>query len=1587
MKLHSQGPNFYREAEEAYNELFRSEIFTYPESFSESRRLESYGDDEELDEDDDDYLIPSHTVFASSTDGGPSSLPQILYLAYKNHGLFLLDSLKSQLIRLEHDIRADGKLVSSQYASNVAYSSLVLLIEALDRDDSDLELWRRVSRIAGFLGSRRIARFCLEAVLDTDDGDLASWTEPVGLEESFAFEQLKPLLRSLDDKLSRSQISAKFDESKDIITLLKKSIDPCPYLPALSAGFSSDCSKIYSKNQTINVPMRTWASCGNAILYQLSQETKGLVCPEPGASYSLVLPLRRSAEILPPPPKRITNSEVIADIDRSSPIQNGHEHRPRNAGVRNVILTAFPQTGPEESPVPVDESFLNQLIKSPNRINHTEPSVAEKGLKKANSDEQQTIAQRVNTDVGPVALPTRKRSSEMAELPETTDIGRSRSKRIRARGSIDPDSVKNNTAEDWSQWYEQQLQIYLEADGPAFGTIERVLAKLGLKSSGSLKRVRDIVSNRHMSNQASSPDAPREAGQIAPQDLSITLDGWDLPRSRAFLNGHDPKDPAGGASGTSNSGFTSFLEHSSQQSQTPPERDILSGDVGLDGFAERTDKQEWLNVHQLAFQWLVELLGQETFPNSVAKSRSLYVDYIWPDKLKAAVVQMLVIEDEAIYSETKRIVEDLGKQKYSEELHDANPLVLKSVVWFKRTCTEFVQTIFELHLDVYGRITNPSSEVDASTRLLQRDRLCRWAAFSSKVMNGWSWPGHSLDDWGPSSDHLRVRFMWASVVCTSLLEPASRDHTILCFQDMIRILEELGAGQATRQIVIELPNNAIMPELSIEIAEKEISRLTTMDFFMGIFSSENNDPLAIIEALEPLLQLSIARRKSFSSESEEPVTTAMAVDGQPVEDPLADHKSEGDFEDSPSPKLFEASQFLDRGNLPLRLFLWQKLRDAYQAIHYPPQVLSCNLRSFALIVNHLSSSSYVDSSPNTRQENLLRWLHRLDDLMTRVLALALSNNSVFEPFECLDGDHVRTSLESLTKLRDILHVFALWEDTIRVGQTQAPIPANLAANKGLAKSTDKFRDMIVKTWTLQYALLKEAIAQNLQLFDDHNEILLQYLKQAHQALGLRCYCSLANKIFLRLMKKELEGSRLAERWDIDMAQLVFDLYGLKISTTSTEMQDHGCIAEELDRHTALEIVDLVMLQTNRMNIKDLLKSDLKFAVDKMQQVIKISKTVNATARTFNSRLVNNYLKSPINPIDLYRSLRGIGGLPARPVNTEGTEIAAKGWYFLLGHIALTKFRSQKRSSAGSMDDLEIARTFFRHDLEFDIDKWETWYRLAQVYDTMIEEDSTWTADKLDNHMEELAVLQRKAIHCYAMAIAVATRGADASFEGTSKIADLRADFGTRIYASTREPFSMQAFSLEGFKRPYNRAGSGMYEDCPFRSLPLYPAWKLASTLLRQASNQKPQNWLLVPRKALEKGLLTYHSISYTLGKVLWKMHNCSEEVRGLVKRTDHQPVIDTLVRAIESCPEKRDSRHPDKDPILEPHYKLVSVVHKLVHSKRIPVSPTEYTHADSELTRHAGCGRLPDLESYAVLPQSTPCARCRGLGRLYVSSA
>ncbi|KAI4267718.1 MAG: hypothetical protein LQ337_008217 [Flavoplaca oasis] len=1501
LKLHSQGPQFFDQAEEAYQALFRSEVFTYLESLSEAQRVSYYENIAATSTRFEDEFVIQTVADASGADGTPSTLPQILYLSYKNHGHFLLDRLRHRL-QAGWDQAFDQDQIKDAQKDilDTISSSLGLLVEALDRDDTDLELWRQLSKIGESLGSTRLARFCLEVIVDRDDISPDAWPEPLGLQEIFATERLKSLLQSINDdqsfapSLDRKQLG--------LIQMFKTQLDPLPYLPtpppaSAYVKYGDSVPPIAVEQQQVLVPLRTWSSCGKAILIQRQKEEQGFSGIPAGAGYCLVLPspnqvTHEKFDVQAPESPGLTSPKTGISVEGLHGSDNRSHSLPQYdvAFEKPRVSPLVPQERLLESAtseVMGKISGLTSPVQSAQKANGGSPCPQEI-VRPKNSQENQ----------GPtINLPTRKRSNGAAELEEGEDTGRSRSKRIKARTSVEEPSTRKDAAARQLELYQQgEIRFYELLDEQAFEQSAKLLSAFGVNAAESVNELKRQV---HAVVKP-SPDDKEHAGKSTPsshdtllRDLAFSVHNWNNEMSNIILHGGGFEDPVNGASIDRNSALRVFLEQSSLRPREGPPKYALDDDRGLELFAEST-KHDWLSSDQLALAWIRALLSpkDQLSLTSNASRKSTYEALLWPDALKETVVQLLVNSDDFIFS---RMFDEVrpGSEK-RVHVDDLNKLHSPDA--------GMIQAIFEIHLDIYGRITNPSSQVDEPTRTAQRDRLQRWASVAYHAIKY----EEDISDSAASKDVLYHRFLWAYAALLNICELCSRDLIILYYQKLKKGLE------GSKTPIIELCNNAVMPEISIIAAEKQISRLTTMDFFTSIFSPDSDDPARLIESLEPILELSLQRDRSHPSAVSQNMPDTM-IDERSKQLSSRPHINNMSLPavDSHTEQML---QFLDKASLSMRLLLWRKLIDAYSIIQYPPQILSCYMRSVRLIICYLYSSGHLEMSEDNRRKAVLRWLKSLDELVTRTLAMAMCGTRILD---CMDEMNLQDAMQSLAVLQYILHSFVVVEDLTRIGVRDPPEPVNNSAKIAYSNAMTKMREMIVKVWTLQYIFIRDSATQFTTDEPVTDTDLILYLKLTHRLLGPRQYCKLSNKVLLKVLRDEIPRIDNFADSELEAAQLILDLYGLKICPGSKEIEDHDCTPETLDRPNAIAMIDRVMIQANRLNVRDLLKSELRTTIEKMHQVIKNPK--NSDGALHNRRVFNNFLRSPINPLKLYRALQGIGELPFQDLRGEIFNIAEKRWYFLQGYLALAKYRSQKRISPAGADDLDVALSFLKYDIEQGCEKWETWYRLAQVYDAKVEEESLWTADKLNGNMEEIRSLERNAIHCYTMAVATAERCIEPSFEMVQKVADLYYDFAVRIYGSSREPFEMGVFSVDKYLKHFNAGRLGTYQERPFKPLTVYGACKFASGLLRHALVQKPDNWM------------TW----YMFGKCLWKMYRCTENSPPGHHGTGFEPALTAFKTAIETLPDRRDNKHPGKEPVLEPYYKLASVVHKLVFAGKI----------------------------------------------------
>lgn len=1392
-------------------------------------------------------------------ESAPNTLPQILHLSYKNHGQFLLETL-------QHWANENGTVIQ-QDGSAQLIRVLEYFAEALDKEDTDLDLWLRTASVAAMLGSSRITRFCLEAVLDGNDELYDSLLRLPGLEEGFASHQLRVLVAKLEDTLSITQPFLSSVRKKKLSEKLKQRLNPFPWAP-LPSEISGHILPVVPRppQRIILNPLKwDWAGVGDTILHHYLTETSSSIADDPPSGSSIMLSM----------PTQISDTESKEEPN-----------------TREEALAVEP---PKETTIP-------DQIETISPADRTDSSTAKDG-EDVTMDDQELAIEAKNDNVESVTPlensrePSRKRSTDSAGLPETAEGGRARSKRLRAREATEPNTNVEVVGQVVGNTLEDQLWPHINADKCLREVLNDQFERLGVEGLGNLEELRGLVTN------SSSEKSVTDSIDKAACDMYSALHSPGAQSATVMLSA-EPMD-LGGA--TREAGLNAFLGYSKSSNAQACAKPILQREK-LALFVQSVN-DAWFSTQEVAVSWVETLLSQSILSvtnDCTESSRSSYMQYRWPEDLKRHVVQILVNLDEFIYN---RMLERL--EALNATILDANELDQQyEMSTFDIAQIEMIEAIFELHLDVYSLIKHPSSVVDQGTQSQQSDRLSRWVQLAREAIQLRS----SCEPDIGLNDELNLRHIWASVFHLSVDDDIQPQHVLYVMEELKGVFKSLNGR------VIEVQNNAVMPELSVAAVDRELVRISMKDFFLKVFDTDEKDPVAVVESLEPILEPSPTAETDVDEDangvegnhtsSSNPSTTTNSVVS--IDTPSW----------RPSP-MQEMKKFLDSASVNLRLSLWQRLREAYEAIEYPPKILSCYLRSIETLTGEFATSTYQESSEPDRYVKLMRCFRIVDEIVVKLLPIIRNEK---DAFACLTYEHMQSSMSAISQLLRILSASNFIQDTIHVGQFSAPRIEGLPPST-FGNMTNRLSDIQVRLWILQYYLLREGISQTPEYFENPIDERFTFLRHVHHALGVRKCSHNAGRLFLRLAKDEMltfKDMLEPETLSTELSQVLYDLYGLKTFIDPLECQEYSSNADILDKAAATKLISFIIAQAGKMNIKDVAKHDLKNTIERVHGALGRPKLHEDI--TQNGKTIKAFLKSPINPVVLIAGLKGVGSIPTKPIPADVSPPAAKGWYFLMGNLALNKFKAQKRTTQAPTEDVHFAQAFFQQDLEYSCDGWETWYRLAQANDTQLEEAVSWTVEKINSNSMDLITWQRAAVHCYTMAVTCAVRDADPSPQVCAKVAHMYTEFGNRMYASSREPFNMNAFEIKDTEQKFcsyrevPRGSDPVYRQVPFRLLTPYATWKFASVLFKRAAQGDPSKWWN----------------HYMLAKCLWKMFcYCQDFMHDPSlpsNRQSWEECIKAVINAIDTLPEKKER---GKEPVLEPHYKLVSITHKLYQRKVI----------------------------------------------------
>lgn len=874
----------------------------------------------------------------------------------------------------------------------------------------------------------------------------------------------------------------------------------------------------------------------------------------------------------------------------------------------------------------------------------------------------------------------------------------------------------------------------------------------------------------------------------------------------------------------------------------------------------------------------------------------------WPDTMVKNLKQIIESCEPLIFSQTKEAMFNVVS---NSEL----------VVW-----ANIAEAIFEIFVNEYLSAEKMlRSREGKSTRLARKEleinngamkvRFQRWKGVYHDLISMYNGPFESIT-------LMMLRHEWVSIFSGVVYGDVPEDN-IKAFENFQNQLKEYDG-----KFEIQFTNFSNIPRLSIEGAHTQISKFRAAAIFAKAFNITDNKEVEFIRD-EDDNQLMYGTEKVENREVEDfdriqILESILMPEEQTVKMPEQD----------------AIAQFLSTASHEFRLRLWYLLLDAYNANGECGKSFDGYLRILKSSIEEFTNSS--NDNEHERSIALLCSLNMCSDIEKSLLVIALENQ------ELLDGlseDRKRGMLEVTIKLLRVLHIYISYEDAIINNIIQAP------SHPSWEKTTRQIKELIVRSWCLFYLFYRSCLRPEKRT----PEVLNDILSIVHEEIGTRGYCGMAEGVFLELCLSEMSNFNW-EGSQTDMLQCLHCRYGLTLGSEEFSPYDHHTTPGELDRKSALHLCKFIMgMVLRKKNLsQSILRVDVKACLDQFYEALG-NPDLKVPAIGQNASILDKYLTSSYITLPfLYDCLRGGMFLSFLSSSNEIIKVGHGGLYYTLGQAQLSLFRVRKRSP-GKTEDVEKAIKFFKYDLMCNTNRFESWLGLAQSYDALAEDDLTWNADKLNSASDARnlpATHQRHSMLACCMAVNVYLQRRNHKEETDGDVENLPnygqlvstlwTFFARILYNSCRTPMRMRAFQNESKDRYYCGA-DGVYRKKPGSATSEMFILKIIDTCLKIAVSEN------------KKDYFNY----YLRANVLHKLES------------EHKLVIRNLIRAVELVPERTGSGGSHNDIILEPHYKLVSILYKYAMSKYISaevglklLEKTPYCEISSQVRSELGTPQI-----------------------------
>lgn len=725
-----------------------------------------------------------------------------------------------------------------------------------------------------------------------------------------------------------------------------------------------------------------------------------------------------------------------------------------------------------------------------------------------------------------------------------------------------------------------------------------------------------------------------------------------------------------------------------------------------------------------------------------------------------------------------------------------------------------------------------------------------------------------------------VRFKWASIFKLRAQNTSWEENKSIAvqLQELLTLVIERGV----EDLHIPLRNFTNISEITIESINYQSITASVLSMFTKILYTNggNDGAIQILESILIVDPEASGRNQEIdlSADNKETVLTL-------VEETKLDDNS-----------IFSIRAFLDKYPIDMKLNLWNILFLYYDEKKEASKFQYGFEKFLQFLLTYLESDAYINMKDN-RSGTLIKIIHSYSVCLDGYLTYLNQEN-----WKLSDGSSGQSTMKSLLRFLELVYLFKTHEEAASITAAKTSIKSRSV------KSFDKLYDILVQTLCVTTIYFKSCL-ENSEC-ETIDKIVCDLISIIHYQLAVHHACDRAKGMFLKLSQDTLLASKTP--FEEELAQIISCRFHYTVNiNTFTPFNHETSKTEELDSNSTTELAKFVLPLCFRKNpLIHTPKTDMKSLIDGLYEVIGDPNFDSDENLSLNNEYFKYFLESTtISSKFLKNTYYGLVTLDL-DLPKENVGVVQDGLYYLEALLIFSSYKIRKKSMQSRAVELEHIILLLQYDLIYCTNRVESWFLLGQAFGYLVEDDLIWTSDKLTIPDRKVATanLQRKSLICYLMAINQAARLGDVDNQQTASLKPviglLMSSFSKEAYSAIMKPMDMHAFkALTNPRFIKGNFGATFVNDTLETIVKKKLVLKIVQQSLHIAIKAEPKDWV------------NY----YYLSKVQRKL--------------DKPPKV--VLESLQTAAELAELNPNGPDPIIEPHYRLCSLIYKYVKNDQL----------------------------------------------------